>query len=446
MFKSRSSEISVPVVYDDEIVDINYYTGRPERQLFSRSHVALVARKNRTWDQIYDRKSYSAARASGTLQTSSATTQYFKQGVATGRLDFGAPMTKLLNSGRVVEGKYSSATTWPIWLAPAVHSWSAARDVNALNIAKIQALLKAADARSMLLVDLAEAQKTQDMIAARVKQLATALSSVKNLQFGKAGSILGMRPRDVKRAVRRAAKRTPKRLADATSVWLELRYGWMPLVYSVQDAAAHLATLVHKPYIEHRVLRSHSSYDETRTSRNPWSLTTVDGRELTLTQNRVEETTNTVKVWVKVAPISYELHQLNAGGFVNLAEVAWELVPLSFVVDWFIPIGDWIASLSSLVGLSVTDAGYSVARSTTTRVSYDSFSLQPLQGGGFTVSGFDEGSSITYSYQRYTRAQMDESSGGVYPSFPPVKVKLNSKRFLDAYSLLVQAGNQRLRG
>lgn len=435
----------MPVVYDDEITEIDYYTGQPVQRLFRKSYVALVARKNRSWDQIYDRKSYSSARATGTLQTTSASTQYFKQGVAVGKLYHSAPMTKLLNSGRIAEGIYSSTTSWPIWQTPAVHSWSAVRDVNALNIAKIQALLKAADARSMLLVDLAEAQKTSDMIAARVKQLATALSSVKNLQFGKAGSILGMRPRDVKRAVKRAAKRTPKRLADATSVWLELRYGWMPLVYSVQDAAAHLATLVHKPHIEHRVLRSHSSYSETRTSKDTWVLSTTDGRGLTLTRNCIDETTNTVKVWVKVAPISYELHQLNAGGFVNLAEVAWELVPLSFVVDWFVPIGDWIASLSSLVGLSVTDAGYSVARSTTTRVSYDGFQFTPYPGGTWSVSGFDEGSSTTYSYQRYNRAQMDASSGGVYPSFPPVKVKLNSKRFLDAYSLLVQAGNQRLR-
>lgn len=445
MIKTRNTEINVPVVYDDEITEIDYHTGKPVTRLFKRSYVALVARKNRSWDQIYDRKSYSSARATGTLQTTSASTQYFKQGAAVGTLFHRAPMAKLLSSGRFAEGIYSSTTSWPIWQAPAVHSWSAVRDVNALNIAKIQALLKAADARSMLLVDLAEAQKTSDMIAARVKQLATALSSVKNLQFGKAGSILGMRPRDVKRAVKRAAKRTPKRLADATSVWLELRYGWMPLVYSVQDAAAHLSSLVNFPKIEHRVLHSHSSYNETRTSKDTWMLSTVDGRGLTLTRNCTDETINTVKVWVKVAPTSYELHELNAGGFVNLAEVAWELVPLSFVVDWFVPIGDWIASLSSLVGLSVTDAGYSVARSTTTRVSYDGFKFTPYPGGTWSVSGFDEDSSVTYSYQRYDRVQMDASSGGVYPSFPPVKVKLNSKRFLDAYALLVQAGNQRLR-
>jgi hypothetical protein len=30
--------------------------------------------------------------------------------------------------------------------------------------------------------------------------------------------------------------------------------------------------------------------------------------------------------------------------------VAWELVPYSFVVDWFLPIGSWINSLDATIG------------------------------------------------------------------------------------------------
>jgi len=39
-------------------------------------------------------------------------------------------------------------------------------------------------------------------------------------------------------------------------------------------------------------------------------------------------------------------------GLVNLADVAWELTPWSFVVDWFVPIGDLISSLTDDVGLT----------------------------------------------------------------------------------------------
>lgn len=35
-------------------------------------------------------------------------------------------------------------------------------------------------------------------------------------------------------------------------------------------------------------------------------------------------------------------------------EIAWELVPFSFVVDWFFPVGDWLLSLDALKGVKST--------------------------------------------------------------------------------------------
>lgn len=40
--------------------------------------------------------------------------------------------------------------------------------------------------------------------------------------------------------------------------------------------------------------------------------------------------------------------------FGNPLEIAWELVPFSFVIDWFIPIGDWLGSLDALKGVKNT--------------------------------------------------------------------------------------------
>jgi hypothetical protein len=37
-------------------------------------------------------------------------------------------------------------------------------------------------------------------------------------------------------------------------------------------------------------------------------------------------------------------------GITNPLLVAWELVPFSFVVDWFLPIGNYLESLDSLLG------------------------------------------------------------------------------------------------
>lgn len=46
----------------------------------------------------------------------------------------------------------------------------------------------------------------------------------------------------------------------------------------------------------------------------------------------------------------------NRLGLVNPAAVAWELVPFSFVVDWFTNFGGYLDGFTDLVGLSYTDA------------------------------------------------------------------------------------------
>lgn len=45
------------------------------------------------------------------------------------------------------------------------------------------------------------------------------------------------------------------------------------------------------------------------------------------------------------------LSTLQSLGLINPAEIAWEVLPWSFVVDWFLPIGDYIHSFSADAGL-----------------------------------------------------------------------------------------------
>lgn len=44
------------------------------------------------------------------------------------------------------------------------------------------------------------------------------------------------------------------------------------------------------------------------------------------------------------------LYALNQLGLANPIATAWELVPLSFVIDWFLPIGDFLTALTSPLG------------------------------------------------------------------------------------------------
>lgn len=62
------------------------------------------------------------------------------------------------------------------------------------------------------------------------------------------------------------------------------------------------------------------------------------------------------------------LSTLATAGITNPAEIAWELVPFSFVADWFLPIGQYLSTLDATLGLKFR--GGSVSRMTRSAVSY----------------------------------------------------------------------------
>ena len=50
------------------------------------------------------------------------------------------------------------------------------------------------------------------------------------------------------------------------------------------------------------------------------------------------------------SPNSLKANQL---GLVNPASVAWELIPFSFLVDWFLPVGKFLESYTDTVGMQL---------------------------------------------------------------------------------------------
>jgi len=84
------------------------------------------------------------------------------------------------------------------------------------------------------------------------------------------------------------------------------------------------------------------------TSGGTWSQSTAfqhGGRQWNGTNNGSARTT-------LLATIARdELVNLARWGLINPATVVWELVPFSFVVDWFAPVGNTLDALTSGVGL-----------------------------------------------------------------------------------------------
>jgi len=113
------------------------------------------------------------------------------------------------------------------------------------------------------------------------------------------------------------------------------------------------------------------------------------------------------------------LASLNSLGVTNPLEVAWELTPYSFVVDWFVPIGDWINQLDATLGWRFKAGSFSAKSTRTTRPVNGRLAADPnkLERSGYAiVSG--SGRAMVFNRKIYGSAPL--------PSLPSFS-KLNKK-------------------
>jgi hypothetical protein len=93
-------------------------------------------------------------------------------------------------------------------------------------------------------------------------------------------------------------------------------------------------------------------YSETITSHVSASGVSGTAKAQLIEKLRVKQV---VKIACNVRIDNPALATAQAVGLTNPALVAWELVPYSFVIDWFLPIGNWLTAIAPLVGITPQD-------------------------------------------------------------------------------------------
>jgi hypothetical protein len=61
-----------------------------------------------------------------------------------------------------------------------------------------------------------------------------------------------------------------------------------------------------------------------------------------------------VEIGAMVEVTNPNLHLADAMGLINPAQIAWQLAPGSFLIDWFIPVEQFLGSATDFCGLSLT--------------------------------------------------------------------------------------------
>ena len=189
-----------------------------------------------------------------------------------------------------------------------------------------------------LAVSIAEARESLGMIGSSAIRLATAFHALRRRDFRTMFNTINLSPRQ-QRLVRSASK-YDVRLHDnynprdkIGNAWLEAQYGWVPLLSDAKSAAEALAYSQVQHTLSFRVRRSKDNIKLFYPCSNPNSASVL-GNHKTAVQLKVT--------------LKDDFDPLVGLGLTDPLTVAWEIVPYSFVVDWFIPIGNYLETRSVL--------------------------------------------------------------------------------------------------
>lgn len=172
-----------------------------------------------------------------------------------------------------------------------------------------------------LAVSAAEGKKTVGMVASAVSSVGGAILDIKKGRFESAARRFGVKPRSSRLSEK-----------DVAGRWLELQYGWLPLLSDVYESAKAYESLTSGPRSS-RLSVSISRKGTKNTSVSPTNWTCnclVDER------------------WRIVYEMSEMMSAPRSLGLTDPLTVAWELIPYSFVVDWFIPVGSYLENLNTI--------------------------------------------------------------------------------------------------
>lgn len=273
---------------------------------------------------------------------------------------------------------------------------------------------------NQVVVDLAESASTMRMVSAQ------------NNAGSRIAEILDIIHGEVKRKRKHFERldkrdRTQKILDFATGRWLEYRYGWLPLVSSVYDAL----DILHKENLE----RVRTVVGRSRDLHNR----EIPFEEINFFGGKIQ---GLHKIHaIERCRIVVEMYTPGSGIWdwtsLSPSVIAWELLPMSFVADWFVSVGDSLAYLENwLLWKNQFKSGYI----TYTGIGTESWKLQGSSTNGYYTLTSSKSGKIESSFKN--RIVLTELP---LPFAPRVKVNLNAHRSLDAVSLIASGWRKRIR-
>jgi len=279
------------------------------------------------------------------------------------------------------------------------------------QVAVSRALLKLKMSRPNLAVAFAERHETKRTVMDAMKSIAHSVSSFRKSSPALWGQVI--------------KNGTKNQLHGIPRKWLALQYGWKPLMSDVNASCNALANRERDSQLYKLRVVGTSSEKFTTHHYKGWN---DSGFQVT------DEGSHIAKAVLYYSLRNGALATFSSLGLTNPLELGWERVPYSFVIDWFLPVSNWLSTLDA-------DLGWDFHSGTLTKFSrMNATSYFSTSASGMAAAGLSRVDWLGDTY----RAHGIVMSRTVYVTspwagLPHFKNPFSSLHVANALSLLTEA-------
>jgi hypothetical protein len=174
-----------------------------------------------------------------------------------------------------------------------------------------------------LAVNVAQSKQLVNMVVLNIRKFSRSLRALKRGDIATAARQLGINDR--------VSKLKSK---DISGRWLELQYGWLPAISDTFEAA--------------KAYEAATSMRKTRVKANGWTATTYEGSASPSNYHAPGTARTSRRV---IYEMEEDISLPRSLGLEDPLSVVWEIIPYSFVIDWFLPIGTYLENLAVIPNL-----------------------------------------------------------------------------------------------
>ena len=281
-----------------------------------------------------------------------------------------------------------------------------------------------------------ERRQTVSLVTSSARRLAEAIMAVKRGNFKAASrSLFGSGRRGDSASERRRRRNSTDthggirgNVSGIPEQWLALQYGWKPLLSDIYGSCEELANLVTgSPPVCSAFASASMRLDDVLVQKG-----STDGSRY---PPKIELRRSGAHIhgsgYLQYGVSSEFGQTLSRTGIINPYAVAWELLPYSFVVDWFLPVGNYLSSLDFETGLSFQRGWIAIKQTTPWHLGMHA---QKLKDSSFETDY--SAASCSWDGTEYTREVL---SATPLPSPPSFKDPFSLTHMANALSLLATA-------